>query len=188
MDNMRQLVRILKATFPQSQSTGRVDCNTMNKAEILEYLLQLLGQEAPIPSWGVPDGWVAYLSQLLTWGSGKEVSCKDVFDMFQYSRGSSWQVTPDAAVGCLKLDQWPMPFTSAGIMAVIGGKQTRARMTELQLWETMASCAEALELHGKHGSTPIREFHVLQQMHAKVLRACNSFVAPSSALPEGAGK
>jgi hypothetical protein len=182
MDEMRQLVRILKATFPQSQSAGRaVDCNSMNKADIIEYLLKLLGNDAPTPEWGLPDGWIAYLSQLLTWGSGKEVPREDISNMLQHNRGSSWQVVPEVAnESGLMLDQWPMPFASARIRAVIhyGNKQKRAKMTELQLWETMASCADALGLHGKHGSTPIRDLKALQQMHAKVLRACTSFALP----------
>ena len=66
MDEMRQLVRILCRMLPDSLSyldlsEGEGGGNRTSEDQIKNYLHSTLGN-APLPKWGVPDGWGTYLS------------------------------------------------------------------------------------------------------------------------------
>ncbi len=67
MDEMRQLVRIMVKFLPQSLSFLSTSDepgggNRVTEPQIKQYLKATLGDEAPQPTWGMPNGWGAYLS------------------------------------------------------------------------------------------------------------------------------
>ncbi len=67
MDEMRQLVRIMVKFLPQSlqyllSSDEPGGGNRVTEPQIKSYLKATLGDEAPQPTWGMPNGWGAYLA------------------------------------------------------------------------------------------------------------------------------
>ena len=67
MDEMRQLVRILAKMMPQSQGHLQVGDeggggNRISEDQIKHYLAATLGNLAPKPEWGLPQGWGQYLA------------------------------------------------------------------------------------------------------------------------------
>ena len=97
MDVMRQLFRILLKLFPQSVTlvSTKEEANGGNRiseAAVNKYLEGLLGSEAPRPVWGLPGGWSAYVSELLTWASGREITPDDFERFLQKPQGKGWFV------------------------------------------------------------------------------------------------
>jgi hypothetical protein len=66
MDEMRQLVRILVKLIPTSLPHLKMDeaggGNRVSEEEIKNYMEKVLGEQAPQPKWGLPDGWGSYLA------------------------------------------------------------------------------------------------------------------------------
>jgi hypothetical protein len=66
MDEMRQLIRILAKLMPRSECYLRIGGedsggNRVSEDQIRSYLSTTLGQ-APLPEWGLPQGWGQYLA------------------------------------------------------------------------------------------------------------------------------
>ena len=66
MDEMRQFLRIMVKVLPQSMKFVPKDedgsGNKVTESQIKLYLKRTLGEEAPQPEWGLPQGWGQYLA------------------------------------------------------------------------------------------------------------------------------
>jgi len=69
-------VRLLPAdtlAHTQSQANLTQEGNRSTEGDVRRYLERTLGDEAPQPTWGLPDdrngckGWIGYMAQLLSW-------------------------------------------------------------------------------------------------------------------------
>jgi hypothetical protein len=89
MDEMRQLVRILVALFPESRALITSDLHCVSAGQIRMYLAKSLG-DAPQPDWSLPNGWGEYLAQLFTWALDRPVTEDEAMLCVYHSVGQSW--------------------------------------------------------------------------------------------------
>ncbi|KAF5843285.1 hypothetical protein DUNSADRAFT_87 [Dunaliella salina] len=123
MDEMRQLVRILVKFIPKSAeilntSLDNGGGNRVSEEQIKNYLRKTLGEEAPQPEWGLPEGWGQYLSELLCWALDRPITREQAMGCARRQQGRSWEIV-ESAVRDLDIYSyaWPVPLTLAGIRA-----------------------------------------------------------------------
>mmetsp|Transcript_26422 Transcript_26422/g.84612 ORF Transcript_26422/g.84612 Transcript_26422/m.84612 type:complete len:240 (+) Transcript_26422:322-1041(+) len=132
MDNMRQLVRILMSIMPQSQANLTQEGNRSTEGDVRRYLERTLGDEAPQPTWGLPDdrngckGWIGYMAQLLSWARelqaqhrkvpAEPVTVDEAGRVAERVPGRSWFANFDNILE-LELDprDWELPLKSSQV-------------------------------------------------------------------------
>eukprot|EP00955_Chlamydomonas_euryale_P105919 365668-Chlamydomonas_euryale.AAC.6 len=121
MDEMRQMVRILVKLMPASSGIlSNADegggGNRVSEGQIKEYMTRVLG-DAPKPTWGMPSGWGAYLSELFTWALGRPVSKEAAMMCARRQPGRSWESVPAELVALgLYPHLWGMPLSQAQVL------------------------------------------------------------------------
>ncbi|CAG9467218.1 unnamed protein product [Pedinophyceae sp. YPF-701] len=86
---MRRLVSILTRIFPYSKPATPVGAMTVKAVK--EHLAAVLGR-APQPDWGLRErGRADYIAQLLTFGSGRQVTEAQAARCFRYTQGVGWE-------------------------------------------------------------------------------------------------
>jgi hypothetical protein len=127
MDEMRQLIRILIKIFPQSVKNLGHDQeagggNRISEDQIKNYIKTTLGEggddEAPVPEWGVPQGWGEYLAELFAWGTGKEITADQARRCAKREPGRSWEsVKSELDDMGVHPDCWPLPLKQHEVRA-----------------------------------------------------------------------
>ncbi|KAK9909115.1 hypothetical protein WJX75_007371 [Coccomyxa subellipsoidea] len=120
MDEMRQLVRILVKIIPHSvgflSSAEEGGGGNRISEERIKYFLDSTLGDAPRPTWGVPQGWGVYLSELFTWIMERPITKDQAMRCAKREPGRSWE-----AIGSelrrlgIHSSVWPLPLTREGL-------------------------------------------------------------------------